>query len=138
MRLIPIPLVLLFSFLPGFNSTFAQDRSNEPKYEMTTYYMAFLKKGPNWSPGVTEETKKVQAAHLANIEKLVDIGKMILAGPFLDEWEVRGIFVYKVDSMEEAIALTEQDPAVIAGRLTLEVHPWYSAKGITIVSNKNE
>ena len=137
MRLITFQLVLLYSFL-GVNSTFAQEDSQEPKYEMTTYYMAFLKKGPKWSPEVTEETKKVQAAHLRNIEKLVDEGKMILAGPFLDEWEVRGIFVYKVDSMEEAIALTEQDPAVIAGRLSLEVHPWYSAKGITIIHNRNE
>jgi uncharacterized protein YciI len=122
MRLIPYLLLLLISFLT-FNTVFAQDDSPEPKYEMTTYYMAFLKKGPKWSPDVTEETKKVQAAHLRNIEKLVDEGKMILAGPFLDEWEVRGIFVYKVDSMEEAIALTKQDPAVIAGRLSLEVHP---------------
>jgi uncharacterized protein YciI len=137
MRIITISLILLISIL-ALSSSFAQDDSLEPKYEMTTYYMTFLKKGPKWSPEVTEETKKVQAAHLANIEKLVDEGKMILAGPFLDEWEVRGIFVYKVDSMEEAIALTEQDPAVIAGRLALEVHPWYSAKGITIVSNKNE
>ena len=138
MRLITFPLALLFSFLTGFNSTFAQDESSKPEYEMTTYYMALLKKGPKWSPEVTEGTKRVQAAHLANIEKLVDEGKMILAGPFLDEWEVRGIFVYKVDSMEEAIALTEQDPAVISGRLSLEVHPWYSAKGITIVRDKNE
>ena len=130
-------LVLLISFF-ALNSTFAQDDSSEPKYEMTTYYMAFLKKGPQWSPEITEETNKVQAAHLANIERLVEEGKMILAGPFLDEWEVRGIFVYKVDSMEEAIALTKQDPAVIAGRLSLEVHPWYSAKGITIIQDKNE
>lgn len=137
MKLISFPLVLLISFL-ALNFVYAQDDSPEPNYEMTTYYMAFLKKGPNWSPEVTEETKKVQASHLANIEKLVEEGKMILAGPFLDEWEVRGIFVYKVDSMEEAIALTEQDPAVIAGRLTLEVHPWYSAKGITIINNEDE
>jgi len=130
-------LVLLISFF-ALNSIFAQDDSSEPKYEMTTYYMAFLKKGPQWSPEITEETNKVQAAHLANIERLVEEGKMILAGPFLDEWEVRGIFVYKVDSMEEAIELTEQDPAVIAGRLSLEVHPWYSAKGITINQDKNE
>ena len=135
MKLTSFPLVLLISFIV-LNSSFAQDESPEPKYEMTTYYMAFLKKGPKWSPEVTEETKKVQAAHLRNIEKLVEEGKMILAGPFLDEWEVRGIFVYKVDSMEEAIALTEQDPAVIAGRLSLEVHPRYSAKGITIGGNK--
>ena len=138
MRLMTITFVILLSSIVGFNSIFAQDESNEPVYEMTTYYMAFLKKGPKWSPEVTEETKKVQAAHLANIKKLVAEGKMILAGPFLDEWEVRGIFIYKVDSMEEAIAITEQDPAVLAGRLTLEVHPWYSAKGITIGSNKNE
>jgi uncharacterized protein YciI len=137
MKLISFLLVLLFSLL-ALNSTFAQDDSSEPKYEMTTYYMVFLKKGPRWSPEVTEETKKVQAAHLGNIERLVEEGKMILAGPFLDEWEVRGIFVYKVDSMEEAIELTKQDPAGIAGRLSLEVHPWYSAKGITIIQEKNE
>jgi uncharacterized protein YciI len=137
MKLISFLLGLLISFL-ALNSTFAQDNSSEPKYEMTTYYMAFLKKGPRWSPEVTEETKKVQAAHRANIERLVEEGKMILAGHFLDEWEVRGIFVYKVDSIEEAIELTKQDPAVIAGRLSLEVHPWYSAKSITIIQEKNE
>ena len=131
-------LLLLLILCIAFNHVCAQDDSSKPEYEMTTYYMAFLKKGPKWAPEVTEETKKIQSAHLANIEKLVEEGKMILAGPFLDEWEVRGIFVYKVDSIEEAIALTQQDPAVVAGRLTLEVHPWYSAKGITIMNNKNE
>lgn len=138
MKWILIIIVFFISSLAGVNSILAQNESNEPKYEMTTYYMAFLKKGPKWSPEETEETKKVQAAHLANIQKLVDEGKMILAGPFLDDWEVRGIFVYKVDSMEEAIELTKLDPAVLSGRLSLEVHPWYSAKGITIMSNKNE
>ena len=138
MKWILIIIVFFIFSLVGVNSILAQNESNEPKYEMTTYYMAFLKKGPKWSPEETEETKKVQAAHLANIQKLVDEGKMILAGPFLDEWEVRGIFVYKVDSMEEAIELTKLDPAVLSGRLSLEVHPWYSAKGITIMSNKNE
>ena len=138
MKWILIIIVFLISSFANVNSILAQNESNEPEYEMTTYYMAFLKKGPKWSPIETEETKKVQAAHLANIQKLVDEGKMILAGPFLDEWEVRGIFVYKVDSMEEAIELTKLDPAVLSGRLSLEVHPWYSAKGITIMSNKNE
>ncbi|MEJ2194777.1 MAG: YciI family protein [Ignavibacteriaceae bacterium] len=138
MRWITFTLFIFISSGASLNSIFAQNESNEPSYEMTTYYMAFLKKGPKWSPKETEETNKVQAAHLANIQKLVDEGKMILAGPFLDEWEVRGIFVYKVDSMEEAIELTKQDPAVIAGRLSLELHPWYSAKGITIMGNKNE
>ena len=138
MKLLNILAALIF-LLPGiFNFILAQESSDEPGYEMTTYYMAFLMKGPNWTPEETEETKKIQAAHLANIKKLVEEGKMILAGPFLDEWEIRGIFVYKVDSMKEAIALTEMDPAVMAGRLSLEVHPWYSAKGITIIKDENE
>jgi len=138
MKLLNVLAALIFLLLGTFNFIIAQESSDEPDYEMTTYYMAFLKKGPNWTPQETEETKKIQAAHLANIKKLIEEGKMILAGPFLDEWEIRGIFVYKVDSMKEAIALTEMDPAVMAGRLSLEVHPWYSAKGITIIKDENE
>ena len=138
MKWIIIIMVFFIPSLTAVNSFLAQNESNEPEYEMTTYYMAFLKKGPNWSPEETEDTKRVQVAHLANIQKLVDEGKIILAGPFLDEWEVRGIFVYKVESMEEAIELTEQDPAMISGRLSFELHPWYSAKGITIMSDNNE
>ena len=69
MGLLTVPLALLISFL-SLNSICAQDDAPTPKYEMTTYYMAFLKKGPKWSPEITEQTKEVQAAHLRNIEKL--------------------------------------------------------------------
>ncbi|MCA0445052.1 MAG: YciI family protein [Bacteroidetes bacterium] len=99
---------------------------------MRTYYMVFLKKGPNWTPEKTEETAKIQAGHMAHIQKMADSKKLLLAGPFMDNQEIRGIFVFKVDTMEEAKALTDEDPAVKAGRLIMEIHPWYSAKGINI------
>lgn len=106
---------------------------SEPgEYEMATYQVAFLMKGPAWTPGDTPALKELQAAHLAHIGKMAETGKLILAGPFADGGDLRGLFIFRVDSLEEAKALAEQDPAVKAGRLRLEWHPWYAAKNITV------
>lgn len=103
------------------------------EYEMMTYYVAFLKRGPAWTPEQTDATRKIQEEHLAHIGAMADAGDLVLAGPFMDDGDLRGMFVLKVDSLEKAEALAQADPAVKAGRLRLEFHPWYSAKGITIV-----
>jgi uncharacterized protein len=103
-----------------------------PKIEMTTYYVGLLYRGPKWSPEETEERKLIQEGHMAHIGKMADSGKLLLAGPFMDDGKLRGIFVFRVGSLEEAKALAEQDPAVQAGRLIVELHPWYSAKGIHV------
>jgi len=91
---------------------------------MALYYMVFLKRGPKWTPEVTEATKKIQEGHMANIQKMADTGKLVVAGPFLDDGQLRGIFIFKVATEEEAKALMESDPAVQAGRLVGEIHPW--------------
>ena len=88
--------------------------------------------GPSWSPEDTPERRTIQEGHLANIQRLADEGKLILAGPFTDGGELRGLFVFQVGSLEEAKALCDSDPAVKAGRLRVELHPWYSAKGINV------
>ena len=101
-------------------------------YEMTTYYVGLLYRGPNWSPEDTPERRTIQEGHLANIQRLAEEGKLLLAGPFTDGGELRGLFVFQVASLEEAKALCDTDPAVKAGRLRVELHPWYSAKGINV------
>ena len=102
-------------------------------YEMTTYQVGFLRKGPNWTPvGDSSELKALQAAHLEHIGKMAETGKLILAGPFSDGGDLRGLFIFRVDSLEDAKALAEQDPAVKAGRPVIEWHPWYAAKNITV------
>ena len=101
-------------------------------YEMTTYYVGLLYRGPNWSPEDTPERRTIQEGHLANIRRLADEGKLLLAGPFTDDGELRGLFVFQVASLEEAKALCDSDPAVKAGRLRIELHPWYSARGINV------
>ncbi|MGH6629799.1 MAG: YciI family protein, partial [Burkholderiales bacterium] len=106
--------------------------------EMTTYYVGFLYRGPKWTPEETPELRRLQEEHLANIRRLADSGKLLLAGPFTDGGDLRGMFVFKVDSMEEAKALSDGDPAVKAGRLRVELHPWYSAKGIRVDTTPKE
>jgi uncharacterized protein len=107
---------------------------NEPAADtMMVYQVAFLKRGPNWTPQSTPESQKMQQAHMAHISAMAKTGKLILAGPFADSGPLRGMFVFKATA-DEAKELAEQDPTVKAGRLVLEWHPWYSSKGIGIVT----
>ena len=107
----------------------AKPASAAPAFEMVTYYFGLLTRGPNAATGTPEERQQIQAAHLANIKRLHDAGKILVAGPFADNGEWRGIFIYKCASLEEAKTLADTDPAVQAGRLKIEIHPWMTAKG---------
>jgi uncharacterized protein YciI len=104
------------------------------EYEMTTYYVGFLFKGPNWSPEETPERARLQEAHMANIRRMGAEGKLLVAGPFTDDGDVRGLYVFKVGSIEEARDLAASDPAVKAGRLRFEIHPWFAAKNIRVTA----
>ena len=97
---------------------------------MTTYFIGFLKKGPTWSAEETPEIKSLQEAHLANIRRLAGTGELILAGPFTDDGDLRGLFLFQVDSLEKAKALCDSDPMVKSGRLVVDLHPWMGPKGI--------
>src|SRR5258705_12533676 len=89
--------------------------------KFTTAYLALLTRGAKWTPEKTPATEELQKAHIANIVRLADMKKLVVAGPFGDNGQLRGIFIFKVASMEEARALSETDPAVQAGRLAISV-----------------
>jgi uncharacterized protein YciI len=99
---------------------------------MKTYVMAFLKAGPN-RDRPREEAQKLQAAHRANINRLAKEGKLVLAGPFADNGELRGIYIFDVKTVAEAQALTNTDPAIQAGQLVMELHPWYGSAGLMTI-----
>jgi uncharacterized protein YciI len=98
--------------------------------KFTTAYLGFLKRGDKWTPEKTPATAELQKAHLANINRLAEMKKLVVAGPFGDDGDLRGIFVFKVASLDEAKALAETDPAVKAGRLAIDMHPWLVPEGI--------
>ncbi|TVP16298.1 hypothetical protein AYI87_02440 [Shewanella sp. KCT] len=108
-------------------------RVGADEYGMKRYVMAMLKSGPNRSQSEVE-AERLQRAHLDNIGRLAEEGKLVLAGPFLEEGNLRGIYIFNVTSVEEAKALTESDPAIKAGRLVMELHPWYGSAALMEVN----
>ncbi len=103
-------------------------------YGMKRYVMAFLKRGPNRE---TDEKKatELQRAHMENIKRLAEEGKLILAGPFFGTGDLRGIYVFDVETVEEAEALTNTDPAIQAGSLEMELIPWYGSAALMEVQD---
>jgi uncharacterized protein YciI len=100
---------------------------------MRTYVMALLKAGPK-RDRPREEAQRLQAAHRANINRLAAEGKLVLAGPFADDGELRGIYIFDVPTIAEAQALTRTDPAIQAGQLVMELHPWYGSAAIMMMN----
>jgi len=102
-------------------------------YGMRQYVIAFLQEGPNRDQD-SITASEIQRAHLDNITKMANEGKLVLAGPFLDNFQTKGIYVFAVQTIEEAEALTNSDPAVQAGRLVMELHSWYGSAALMKVN----
>ncbi len=112
----------------GYDSLLAEQLGAD-EYGMKRYVMAFLKRGPNRDRS-EQEAIDLQNAHMANIERLAEEGKLIVAGPFLDDGDIRGIYIFDVESIDEAEELTASDPAIQAGSLVMELHPWYGSAAL--------
>lgn len=107
----------------------------EAKLEMKKYYVALLRRGPAWTSERTPESVKHGEGHMAHIEKMATAGKLLIAGPFdvdrSDAKALAGIYIFEVETIEEARELVGQDPAVQAGRFVPEVLPWFGPVGLT-------
>jgi uncharacterized protein YciI len=100
---------------------------------MATYYVALLRRGPSWTSTMTPEVQKALDGHMANIRRLAAAGKLLVAGPFLEQsgpGTLAGLFVLQAGSVAEAQQLVASDPAVQAGRFVAEVLPWLGPKSL--------
>ena len=111
---------------PVFDPALAA-RTGADEHGMRPYVLVVLKTGPKRMPD-GEAREAMFAGHFANMERLSEQGKLVLAGPFLKDpagW--RGLFVFAVDDIEEARALAESDPVIVSGEMVAEYHPWYAS-----------
>ena len=92
-------------------------------------FFVFLNRPANAPTYSKEKGEEIQAGHMANIHRLYGEGKLNMAGPFMDDTTMRGIFVFTATSAEQVKEWLSTDPAVKAGRLEGDVHPWTPAKG---------
>ena len=129
----------------------AVDTAPAPKYDaelakrlgadargMRPYVLVILKSGPTSVPK-GEKRDAMFAGHFANMGRLAKAGKLALAGPFgedPDGW--RGLFVFAVETIEEAKQLTSTDPVIINGEMVAEYHPWYGSAATMMVGEIHE
>ncbi|WP_431157188.1 YciI family protein [Winogradskyella poriferorum] len=112
----------------GFQIFDYVDEKTQDTVIMQQYFIAFLKKGPVRNQNEVEASK-LQEEHLAHLSKMYEMGYADISGPFGDDGDIRGITIYNVPNMKMADSLANADPMVKAGRLVIEIHPWWAAKG---------
>jgi uncharacterized protein YciI len=100
--------------------------------EMATYFVALLFKGSTASSSPAPDMTKIQQADVAYIQKMFLGGKIVVAGPFQDGGDMTGMFVLRAASLEEAREICKNDPAVQAGVLLYDLHPWRAPKALNI------
>src|ERR1041385_3132301 len=96
------------------------------QHKLVQFQMASMKKGPKWDKTKMDEGNAIVRQHLANVVSLLDSGKAVIAGPFGDDTELAGIFILRAASIDEAKSWIDADPAVKAGFMVGEIHPWWS------------
>lgn len=115
----------------GFQIFDYYDEKEQDTILMQQYFIVFLKRGPNREQN-EEEANKIQEAHLAHLGKMYELGYADISGPFGDDGDIRGITIYNVPTLQMVDSLANADPAVKAGRLVIEIHPWWAAKGFPL------
>ena len=115
----------------GFKTFDYVDEKTQDTILMQQYFMAFLKSGPIRSQN-EEEAELLQEAHLNHLGKMYELGYADISGPFGDDGDIRGITIYNVPTQKMADSLANADPMVKAGRLIVEIHPWWAAKGFSL------
>jgi uncharacterized protein YciI len=107
------------AWLSGCASSPASPSAHEARY-----VFVYLKTGPESANKTREQSAEVFKGHMANMKRLADEGKLIIAGPFSKPRDKawRGIFLFDVATVEEAGSLTATDPGMIAGVFVAESH----------------
>lgn len=124
-------LTLLFITQIGFGQgpREFEYQDGDTTYIMKQYFMGFLMRVPDKPDLDSAKVMEIQLAHQNYMSENAKTGTLLIAGPFGDDGDMRGIVIYDVATKAEADSIISNDPAVKAGRLAIEVKPWWAAKG---------
>lgn len=120
-------LILLTSFA-GFAQREFSHTEGDTTFVMKRYVFMHLLAGENRSQD-SLQAALLQQKHLAHLNALSKSGKLVVAGPFQDAGEFRGLLIFDVETIDEALSLESEDPAVKANRLKMQAFYWWGAKG---------
>jgi uncharacterized protein YciI len=102
--------------------------------ELESFELVLLRRPAN-APAYDEATlERIQGEHLAYHAALRASGEIATNGPVMNQPDesLRGLAFYRTGSPERARELAEADPAVRAGRLSVDVMTWLCPPGLLL------
>ena len=99
--------------------------------DLEAFELVLLRRPENAPDYDEAELERIQQEHLAHHARLRDSGHVVTNGPVIEppDPSLRGLTFYRTGSLEESRQLAEADPAVRAGRLTVEIMTWCCPPG---------
>lgn len=131
-----VPAVAQQPMTPAYDEALAA-RFGADDYGMRAYVLVILKTGPNKMPAGPERDEMFRG-HFANMKRLSDEGKLVLAGPLdgVDGW--RGLFVFAVREIDEARQIAATDPVLVKGEMVAEYHKYYGSAALIGIRDVHE
>lgn len=117
---------------PNYDEALAK-RLGADERGMRQYVICFLKTGPLKVDDAAKRAELMKG-HFGMINRLAGEGKLIVAGPFVNGGELRGIYLFDVKTVEEAQKLTETDPSIKEGYFKVEFVKWYGSAALMEVN----
>lgn len=121
---------------PVYDAALAQ-RLGADEHGMRKYVFVMLKRGKIIITD-PKEKQDLLAGHMKNIGRLAEAGKLVLAGPFFGDQDLRGLFIFNVTTVEEAQQLVQTDPSIKAGMFEVEMYPWYGSAALMDLNRIHE
>ena len=88
---------------------------------LKSYYLALFQPGERWNQ--TDGAEDLPSQQLAFLRAQFESGVYRAAGPITDGGAIAAMAIIEAESLEAAKSAAAQDPAVMASRLVVEVHP---------------
>jgi len=114
--------ILLISFLLISSiNVFAREQQQDK------IFIYILKLTPGYFDDAdwSENDKQTIYVHFQHLQKMLAEGRLVVAGRTdVENEKTFGIVVYEADSYEEAVGIANDDPAVKAGIMSVEVFPF--------------
>lgn len=96
-------------------------RMKDVPRNLKPYYLCLLVKGERWNE--IEGGSDLMPLHLAFLRRHLEARRFLVSGPVVGDDRIVGITIIEAANAEEAATLASDDPAVKAGRISIEVHP---------------
>lgn len=127
-KTLTLSFFLLTITLQCFSQREFKTKGGDTTYVMKRYVFMLLNKGPKQDQDSLTLAKMMEG-HMKHINEMAATKKLVVAGPFENGDKYRGILIFDVDSISEALHMESTDPAVAGGRFEMQAIYWWAAKG---------